>query len=118
MMVFSFNIEEKSDYDILSIYKCKWYALSFRPIGKEFLFEMKYIIDMILLLLKEIKFEDQEFIKMLEINNNQLIFMQSEDKVDNEEVNMFFRNMCIKLESTISDEVINMKRKNNLDKIL
>lgn len=50
---------------------------------------------------------------------NQLIFMQSSDKIDADEVNIFFNNMSVKLESSISDEIIiNMKRKNNLDKIL
>ena len=45
--------------------------------------------------------------------------MQSSDKIDADEVNIFFNNMSVKLESSISDEIIiNMKRKNNLDKIL
>jgi len=114
----SFNIEEPSAYDTLSMNRAKWYNISGKPIGKELLYEMKYIIDMILLSLEKIKFEDQELIKMLKINGDQLIFMQSADKVDADEVNMFFNNMCIKLESISDESIINMKRKENLDKIL
>jgi hypothetical protein len=79
---------------------------------------MENMVNNIISSLKEIQFEDEELIKSLEKHSNHLVFMKSDDIVNKDESDEVFESVRNLLDSIPDEVIINMRRKNNLDKIL